>query len=62
MDRGAWRVTVHGVARVGHDLVTKERERERHLGWIIFRGGCSVRWRMLSNLSAPTHQMTVRPQ
>ena len=23
MDRGAWRVIVHGVARVGHDLVTK---------------------------------------
>ena len=23
MDRGAWRATVHGVARVGYDLVTK---------------------------------------
>jgi len=23
MDRGAWRATVHGVARVGHDLPTK---------------------------------------
>ena len=23
MDRGAWWTTVHGVARVGHDLVTK---------------------------------------
>ena len=23
MDRGAWQVTVHGVARVGHDLVTE---------------------------------------
>ena len=22
MDRGAWQVTVHGVARVGHDRVT----------------------------------------
>ena len=22
-DRGAWQATVHGVARVGHDLVTK---------------------------------------
>ena len=22
MDRGAWRATVHGVARVGHNLVT----------------------------------------
>ena len=26
MDRGAWQATVHGVTRVGHDLVTKERE------------------------------------
>ena len=26
MDRGAWRATVHEVARVGHDLATKERE------------------------------------
>ena len=24
MDRGAWLATVHGVARVGHDLVTKQ--------------------------------------
>ena len=23
MDRGAWRATVHGVARVGHNLATK---------------------------------------
>ena len=23
MDRGAWKATVHGVARVEHDLVTK---------------------------------------
>ena len=23
MDRGAWGATVHGVAKVGHDLVTK---------------------------------------
>ena len=23
MDRGAWQVTVHGIARVGHNLVTK---------------------------------------
>ena len=26
MDRGAWQATVHGVARVGHNLATKERE------------------------------------
>ena len=24
MDRGAWRVTVHGVARVEHDLTNKD--------------------------------------
>ena len=24
MDRGAWWATVHGVARVGHDLLTKQ--------------------------------------
>ena len=23
MDRGAWQATVHGVARIGHDLATK---------------------------------------
>ena len=27
-DRGAWQATVHGVARVGHDLVTKEKKKE----------------------------------
>ena len=26
MDRGAWRPTVHGVARAGHDLVTKPQQ------------------------------------
>ena len=26
MDRGAWRVTVHGVARVRHDLVTEQQQ------------------------------------
>ena len=26
MDRGAWQATVHGVARVRHDLATKEKE------------------------------------
>ena len=31
MDRGAWQATVHGVTRVGHDLVTEEREREAYV-------------------------------
>ena len=26
MDRGAWRATVHGVAKVGHNLVTKQQQ------------------------------------
>ena len=26
MDRGAWRVTVHGVARVGQDLASKQQQ------------------------------------
>ena len=26
MDRGAWRPIVHGVARVRHDLVTKQQQ------------------------------------
>ena len=26
MDRGAWRAIVHGIARVGHDLVTKPNQ------------------------------------
>ena len=26
MDRGAWQATVHGVGRVGHDLVTKKQQ------------------------------------
>ena len=26
MDRGAWRATVHGVARVGHNSVTKQQQ------------------------------------
>ena len=25
VDRGIWQVTVHGVQRVGHDLVTKQQ-------------------------------------
>ena len=31
MDKGAWQATVHEVARVRHDLATKDRERERSI-------------------------------
>ena len=29
MDKGAWQATVHGDARVGHNLATKERKSNR---------------------------------
>ena len=34
LDRGAWRATVHGVARVGHDLAT-EPPPHSHMGNIL---------------------------
>ena len=41
MDKGAWQATIHGVARVRHDLGTKERKRERNradnIGYIIWQ-------------------------
>ena len=30
VDRGAWRATVHGVSRVGHDLATKPPQPTKH--------------------------------
>ena len=37
MDRGSWRAIVHGVSRVGHDLVTKpltKKSGNRGVNWI----------------------------
>ena len=31
MDRRAWRVTIHGVQRVRHDLVTEQQEENKFL-------------------------------
>ena len=31
MDRGAWRATVHGVARVGHNLLTQQQQQQSYL-------------------------------
>ena len=43
MDREAWRVTVHGVSRVRHDLATKEREkRDSFLKLIYFYNPCKI--------------------
>ena len=41
-DRGAWRATVHGVARVGRNLVTKPPPPQRSQRERMFQGGC--RW------------------
>ena len=41
MDRGAWWATVHGVARIGHDLVTEPPQpckREGHLTCRVSHG------------------------
>ena len=35
MDRGDWQAAVPGVARVRHDLLAKEREREMELNAMI---------------------------
>ena len=40
MDRGAWQATVHGVARVGHGLMTKQLQLSCWgFSWGIFFGG-----------------------
>ena len=38
MDRGAWQATVHGVARVGHDLATKPQHTQLLLALIHIQG------------------------
>ena len=35
MDREAWRATVPGVARVRHDLVTKQQQRAIHIIYLL---------------------------
>ena len=40
MDRGAWRASVHGVARVGRNLVTKPPPPQRSQRERMFQGGC----------------------
>ena len=38
MDREAWQATVHGVARVRHDLTTKHHHQQCHLCIDFFLG------------------------
>ena len=33
-NRGAWHVTVHGVARVRHDLVTEQKQHPKYIAYI----------------------------
>ena len=42
MDRGAWKATVHGVAKVGHDLVTKHKACSEHEAFEKHSDGSSV--------------------
>ena len=37
MERGAWRVTVHGVTKEsGHDSATKQQQPLRHVGHLLW--------------------------
>ena len=42
MDRRAWQATVHGVARVGHDLATKPSPPPPPVPWIASRWNQSI--------------------
>ena len=53
MDRGAWRAEVHGVARVGHDLVTKPSPPLPSMDTLV----CSallLGWFMLAHEASPS--------
>ena len=43
MDRGAWRATVYGVARVGHDLATKPPQNPHIVLYPVFCGDVYVK-------------------
>ena len=43
MDRGDWHASVHGVAKIGHDLVTEQKNKNNiqvnkllYFSWIVF--------------------------
>ena len=38
MDRGVWQAAIHGLARVGHDLVTKSAKRLDMVGVVCLLG------------------------
>ena len=45
LDRGTWQAIVHGVARVGHSWVTREREREISQSWFKAMWLSSGQWK-----------------
>ena len=64
-DRGAWQATVHGVARVRHDLATKPQTTHRFLGfgYCLFYtnsselGSFDLQARILTHTASPTVNM-----
>ena len=50
IDKGAWWSTVHGVARVRHDLVTKEQVDVHFEDVVIKRQSCQVPRRCIAKL------------
>ena len=60
MDRGAWQATVHGVTRVGHDLVTKPPPPPRKSRVLSMHTTPPKGWAdCLSHPSGPTPQHTL---
>ena len=57
MDRGAWWATVHGVARVRQDLVTKEQVDVHLEDVVIKRQSCQVPRRCMLNWASSEHQL-----
>ena len=53
MDRGAWRVTVHGVARVRHDLATKPSPQALTLKEPNYRNEIMRQFNPTSDFSSP---------
>ena len=66
MDRGAWQATIHGVARVGHNLATKRKRKKKkdRQTWIyssmILRQGSRVRWPPQQHLKRPVSSAAER--
>ena len=47
MDRGAWKVTVHGLARIGCDLVTKPPLPTFICGSVVYKAPSHILFRYM---------------